>query len=272
MVVQASHAQVATGIGAVVGLPDGREALAGTALPRPPRIVDLQHDPRPAYLAWKRVVDVLLASVALALLAPVAVLVAAAIRLEGPGPVVFRQERLHARRLRTEQGWAWVTEPFTLFKFRTMVVDADTAPHREYMRAYVTGDVDRLVALRPDRGDGESFRPSHDPRVTRVGRWLRRSSLDEIPQLVNVLRGDMSLVGPRPPLAYESDDYLPHQLRRLAAPCGMTGWAQVRGRTAIDFEELVRLDLEYLDQRSLALDLWILVLTIPTVLSMRGAD
>lgn len=246
--------------------------LADARLARPPRIVDLQPDLRLGYLRVKRVLDVVIAGVTIVLLSPVALLVALAIRLEGPGPVVFRQERLHARRLRTDQGWAWVTEPFTLLKFRTMAVDADPALHREYMRAYVAGDTDRLGALHPDRADGDSYRPSHDPRVTRVGRWLRRLSLDELPQLLNVLRGDMSLVGPRPPLAYESDDYEPHQLRRLASPCGMTGWAQVRGRTAIDFESLVRLDLEYLERRSVAFDLWILLLTIPTVLSMKGAD
>ena len=240
--------------------------------PRGPQVVDVQTIDRRGYWVAKRLLDVVVALALLVAVSPVALLIAVAIRLDSRGPVVYRQRRLHARRLRTDDGWVWVTESFTLLKFRTMVADADSAIHRDYMRAYLSGDLDALAALRPERHEGESFRPADDPRVTRVGRWLRRLSLDELPQLWNVVRGDMSLVGPRPPLGYEVELYQPHQLRRLAGPCGMTGWAQIRGRTTIDFDEMVRLDLEYMGRSSVRFDLKVLLLTIPAVLSMRGAD
>jgi lipopolysaccharide/colanic/teichoic acid biosynthesis glycosyltransferase len=236
------------------------------------QVVDVQADRRRGYHLAKRIIDVAIASVALLALLPLAVVIAVAIRLDSPGAVIYRQERMHARRLRTAHGWAWVAEPFTLLKFRTMTANADTSLHRDYITAYLQGDADHLASLRPGRQDGDSYRPAVDPRVTRVGRWLRRTSLDELPQLWNVVRGDMSLVGPRPPLPYETDLYQPHHLRRLGGPCGITGWAQVRGRTSIDFEETVRLDLEYMARSSVAFDLRVLLLTLPAVMSMRGAD
>jgi lipopolysaccharide/colanic/teichoic acid biosynthesis glycosyltransferase len=166
----------------------------------------------------------------------------------------------------------WTLRPFTIYKFRTMVADADPSLHREYMAAYLRADDDRLEALRPEREDGESFRPAADPRITRVGAFLRKLSLDELPQLWNVLKGDMSLVGPRPPVPYEVEMYDAPHLRRLASPPGMTGWAQINGRCAIGFEEMVRYDVEYAERRSFFLDLKILLLTVPLVLSGKGAD
>jgi lipopolysaccharide/colanic/teichoic acid biosynthesis glycosyltransferase len=223
------------------------------------------------YHVAKRALDIVLAGVLLVLFAPVMLLIAVAIRLDGPGPALFAHERIRGRRVQRDGRWIWLHQPFTMYKFRTMRVDADPSIHRDYMAAYVAGDQERLNALRPGRKDGESFRPAADPRVTRVGAVLRRLSLDELPQLWNVVRGDMSLVGPRPPLPYELEMYQEHYLRRLDSRPGLTGLAQVRGRTTIGMETTVDLDLEYIANRSIWLDLKILLLTIPIVL-MQGAD
>jgi lipopolysaccharide/colanic/teichoic acid biosynthesis glycosyltransferase len=242
-------------------------------------------DPRPAaavvpiaatrgdgvYRFCKRLIDVTAAALALLLAIPVMLLVAIVIRLDSPGPVIFAQQRLRGRRVRTSAGAQWRIEPFVLYKFRTMRAGADQDFHRDYMTAYVRGDGDRLADLRPDRRPGESYRPTVDPRVTRVGGLLRALSLDELPQLWNVLAGDMSLVGPRPPLRYEVELYEPGHLRRLAGRPGITGWAQVNGRCAIAFEDMVRLDLEYVEHPSIRRDLQVLLRTIPVVLSRQGA-
>ena len=227
---------------------------------------------RSLYYAAKRGVDFLVASILLLILSPLLVAIAIAIKLDSPGPVIFRQQRVRGRRVEDEVRGVWMTEPFTLYKFRTMKVDADPTLHRDYMAAYLTGDEQRLTTLRPGRKPGDSYRPAHDPRVTRVGTVLRKLSLDELPQLWNVLLGQMSLVGPRPPLSYEVVLYREHHLERLAGPPGVTGWAQVRGRSGIGFEETVQLDVEYLRRQSIWHDLKVLLLTVPAVLSGRGAD
>jgi lipopolysaccharide/colanic/teichoic acid biosynthesis glycosyltransferase len=224
------------------------------------------------YYAAKRTIDVVVAGLALLLVAPLFVVIAIAIKLDDRGPALFTQQRLRGRRVRVSHGRIWIVESFTMHKFRTMRVGASAGPHRAYMEAYVSGDEERLKSLRPERQPGESFRPAEDPRVTRVGRFLRRLSLDELPQLWNVLRGDMSLVGPRPPVAYELKGYREHHRLRLASRPGITGLAQVRGRTSIGMEDTVRLDLDYIARRSLWLDVKILALTIPAVMMRRGAD
>jgi lipopolysaccharide/colanic/teichoic acid biosynthesis glycosyltransferase len=226
---------------------------------------------RLGYHLAKRIIDVTISLLMLLCLAPLMLVIAAAIRLDTPGPAIYSHERLGGRRRKVDGRWTWVLEPFTLYKFRTMVADADHVLHRGYMMAYLTADETALAALRPGRAAGESYRPSHDPRVTRLGRFLRTISVDELPQLWNVLRGDMSLVGPRPPLAYELEAYQERHLGRLASRPGLTGWAQVRGRCTIGFEDMVRLDVEYIERRSIAFDLKVLALTIPVVLSRTGA-
>jgi lipopolysaccharide/colanic/teichoic acid biosynthesis glycosyltransferase len=223
------------------------------------------------YRIAKRTVDVVMAALAIVLLSPLLLLIAAAIRLDSPGRVIFAQERIGGRRRKDGRGSSWVVHPFVLFKFRTMEVGASDALHRDYMSAYLNGDEGRLRMLRPDRKDGESYRPSRDPRLTRVGALLRKLSLDELPQLWNVVRGEMSLVGPRPPMPYEVEMYKDRHLPRLAVLPGLTGLAQVRGRAAIGFEDTVRWDLVYLQRRSLWLDTKILLMTIPAVLTRRGA-
>ncbi|MFT7518081.1 MAG: exopolysaccharide biosynthesis polyprenyl glycosylphosphotransferase [Kiritimatiellia bacterium] len=197
-------------------------------------------------LAVKRAIDIGGAALGLVLLAPFLILVSMAILVVEGGPVLFVQERagLNGR-------------VFHMYKFRTMVVGAEQ-------------QLDELLRDRNEAG-GPHFKMSEDPRVTRLGRWLRRSSVDELPQLFNVLRGQMSLVGPRPPLPVEVAQYEPWQLRRLSMRPGLTCIWQVSGRSEIPFESWMMLDLEYIDKWSLWLDLSLLVRTVPAVLSGTGA-
>jgi lipopolysaccharide/colanic/teichoic acid biosynthesis glycosyltransferase len=172
-----------------------------------------------------------------------------AVRLSSRGPAVFRQERLGHR-----------GRPFTLLKFRTMYTDADDAVHRAYVTQLLTKEA-------PVTGGSSGlFKLEADPRITPVGRWLRRASLDELPQLVNVLRGEMSLVGPRPALAWEAELYHESDHRRFDVLPGITGLWQVSGRSRLSMREALALDVEYVRRRSLWLDVMILARTIPTVL------
>ena len=202
-------------------------------------------------LLAKRVFDVTVAVVLLVVLAPVLACVALAVRLSSPGPILFVQPRL-GKNGRT----------FTMYKFRTMRPGGDPAVHRAYVRALICG------AAEPQDG---AFKLSDDPRVTRVGRFLRRFSLDELPQLLNVLKGNMSLVGPRPPLAYEVELYSARDRGRLSVAPGLTGLWQVSGRSELTFQEMVDLDLEYIERWSMWLDLKILIRTPLIVIIGRGA-
>ena len=208
---------------------------------------------RPYRLA-KRLLDVMLASLLLLALSPLLALCALVVRFSSPGPILFRQVRVGVG-----------GRPFTFLKFRSMYVDADPALHRAYVTEFIQGRAEQQAGRR-----GAMFKLADDPRVTRVGRWLRRTSLDELPQLWNVLRGQMSLVGPRPPIPYELAQYQPAQLRRLAVKPGITGLWQVSGRSCTTFEEMVELDLDYIAHPSLARDLLILLKTIPAVLRHEG--
>jgi lipopolysaccharide/colanic/teichoic acid biosynthesis glycosyltransferase len=182
----------------------------------------------------KRALDLAIAAVALVVTGPAMVVIAIAIRLEGRGPALLRQSRVGLD-----------GEDFDLFKFRTMVVDAHTI------------GAGWLVAER-------------DPRITRVGHVLRKWSLDELPQVFNVLRGDMSIVGPRPTLRYQVEQYPPAQRRRLEVLPGITGWAQIQGRNSLRWQERIELDVWYVDHRSLRLDLVILARTLPMLLKGDG--
>ncbi len=193
----------------------------------------------------KRIFDSCAAAFALVLLSPVFLVIAIAIRLEGKGPIYYCSSRV-GRGGRV----------FRFYKFRSMVVGADT--YRDHL-------------LHRNEADGPVFKIADDPRITRVGRFLRRSSLDELPQFWNVLRGDMSLVGPRPPIPSEVLSYEPWQARRLSVRPGITCLWQISGRSRIGFDEWMRLDMEYIDRRSFPLDLAILVRTLPAVMSGEGA-
>ena len=200
----------------------------------------------------KRVLDIAGASVLLLAAAPLFAVLAIAIRLDSKGPVLLRQERC-----------GYKGRPFACLKFRSMFDGSDEGPHRRYVAG--------LLTSRPDHTNGDGvFKLVDDVRITRVGRWLRRTSLDELPQLWNVLRGEMSLVGPRPPLAYEVELYTPRQRERLRCRPGLTGLWQVSGRNSLSYQDMCEIDLRYLREWSHALDLRILARTLPVVLLNSG--
>jgi exopolysaccharide biosynthesis polyprenyl glycosylphosphotransferase len=193
----------------------------------------------------KRAVDVAFSLLVLIFTAPLMGLIAMAIKLDSPGPVLFRQGRMGKG-----------GKPFTVCKFRSMMIGADE--QKELLRDL-------------NEADGPIFKIKDDPRVTRLGRWLRRFSLDELPQFYNVLRGDMSIIGPRPPLPEEVTQYQPWHMRRLEIAPGITGLWQVSGRSELPFDEMALLDIYYVEQWSPALDLKILLRTVPTILFGDGA-
>lgn len=205
----------------------------------------------------KRAVDVVGALTALVLLSPIMVAAALAVALTSPGQIIFRQKRI---------GKGGV--PFILYKFRSMRADADDRVHREYVASLIDGRLDRIC--QGDRRPWSKMRA--DPRVTTVGRFMRKTSIDELPQLINVIKGDMSLVGPRPPLPYEAEKYQSWHLRRvLHVRPGVTGLWQVEGSSTTTFDDMVRLDLRYSSNWSLWLDLKILLKTVAVVLRRDGA-
>jgi lipopolysaccharide/colanic/teichoic acid biosynthesis glycosyltransferase len=206
--------------------------------------------------AVRRFFDLLVALTLILLLGPVLIGVALAVRLDSPGPALFRQRRVGHRE-----------KEFTLFKFRSMRVDADPQGHQEYVTALIKGE-----ATNPDGGRENLYKLAVDNRITGIGRWIRRWSLDELPQLFNVVRGDMTLVGPRPAIPYEVAEYPNWYRERFSVKPGLTGYWQVSGRSERTYEEMVRLDIEYAKRRSLGLDLSILLKTPWVVLSRKGAE
>ncbi|MEJ8278283.1 sugar transferase [Pseudonocardia spirodelae] len=199
----------------------------------------------------RRVLDVVVAGGGLVLGAPLLAALAAAVRWESGGPALFRQERLGRDR-----------EPFVLLKYRTMHPGCDDRAHRALIAAELRGE---------DTSSGGSWKIDGDARVTRVGAWLRRTSLDELPQLVNVLRGEMTLVGPRPCLAWEAELFPAEYASRFAVRPGLTGLWQVRGRSTLGTLDMLRLDREYVRGRRLDRDLAILLATVPALLRRDGA-
>lgn len=193
----------------------------------------------------KRLLDVVLASLGMLVAVPLLAVAAVAIKLDSPGPVFHRATRVGKG-----------VRPFTFLKLRSMRADAQEL---------------RGLLLHRNITQGPTFKLHDDPRVTRVGRLLRKTSLDELPQLLHVLSGEMSLVGPRPPFPEEVEHYEPWMRRRLEVRPGLTCLWQIRGRSDLPFDEWMRLDVEYVERCSLALDLKILLLTVPAVLSGRGA-
>jgi lipopolysaccharide/colanic/teichoic acid biosynthesis glycosyltransferase len=198
-----------------------------------------------------RMLDLVVALVALVLLAPLLFVIALWIRLDSRGPALFRQER---------RGHGM--QPFVVNKFRSMQVNTPNDEHVAYVQSLIAGDAERKETL---------FKLVADERVTGAGRVLRKSSLDELPQLINVVRGDMSLVGPRPCLDYELEKYPPHAFGRFTVKPGITGLWQVSGRSQLSFDEMIALDLDYARQRSLRFNVKILLRTLPVVLFGKGA-
>jgi len=205
----------------------------------------------------KRVLDVIAASLGLLVAMPFAAVIAVLIKATSPGPVLFRQERV-GKDGRT----------FVFYKFRSMRVGTDDGEHRKYIKLFIEGNEEELKKL---QGGKKLYKLTGDERVTSVGRFLRRTSLDEVPQLYNVLRGEMSMVGPRPHLAYEVELYKDWYRRRLCGLPGITGWWQIHGRSRVPFEKAVEMDIWYLEHQSLILDLRIMLRTITKATVGRGA-
>lgn len=208
--------------------------------------------PRRGYSIAKRVMDLSICLLTLPLVLPLMGIISLLVRLDSPGWPILVQERIGKR-----------GRPFGMYKFRTMDPRLQDSAQRHSMRAYVRGELG-------SKPPGAVYKPVSEVRLTRIGSFLRRSSLDELPQLLNVIRGDMSLVGPRPNVPWEVEEYQPWHRQRLEVLPGLTGLAQVRGRSSISFDEIVAHDLEYIRQRSLCLDLGILLRTLPAVLSSEG--
>lgn len=210
---------------------------------------------RSVTLAIYRLLDVLIAAISVIACAPVLLLVCIAIRLEGGGPAIFRQRRLGRDK-----------QPFTVHKFRTMRPEADPKVHREYVEQLIAGN----ETTHADREGRDLYKLAADDRVTRVGLFLRKTSLDELPQIFDVLRGHMSLVGPRPVIPYEAELYPASYNRRFAVKPGMTGLWQVNGRNERTYREMVGLDVVWVERHSVALYLAILVRTPWILLRRRG--
>lgn len=200
--------------------------------------------------AFKRAFDIAAALAAMVVLSPLLLLIAAAVRIDSRGPVIFKQQRL-GRDLRT----------FSMWKFRSMKAEAGDALHREAVKR----------TAESHRREVGTFKSLDDPRVTRFGRFIRAWNLDELPNLVNILRGDMSIVGPRPALDYELPYYKDWYYRRFAVKPGLTGLWQVKRADAEDFDEMIRMDVEYVEALSFWTDLRLIAMTIPSIIRERGS-
>ncbi|MBN2002374.1 MAG: sugar transferase [Anaerolineae bacterium] len=256
------------------------------ALTNRSRTIASQERHRPYRL--KRLLDIVLCIAAFPVALPIMILCALLIRMDSPGPAFFIQERIgkNARR-------------FKIYKFRTMHHNLDDSKHRAFMRAFVSGQIGggetasaatsdtagndtpptknfwqkmiSKLSAGPRFSHGEIFKPFDSSQITRVGRILRKTSLDELPQLWNVLKGDMSIVGPRPNVPWEVAEYVGDHYKRLDVLPGVTGLAQVRGRSSLSFNAIVENDLEYIEKQSLLMDLKILWWTVTTAVTGKGA-
>lgn len=202
------------------------------------------------YFLWKRIVDIVVSAALLLALSPVMLVVALAVSLTTPGPVLFRQRRVG------KDG-----EEFEMLKFRSMRHNSDSRRHQEAIKNYMAGK-----KLDTASDSKSPYKLTNDTRVTQVGRIIRKTSLDELPQLWNVLMGQMSMVGPRPPIPYEVERYSPRALERLRGKPGVTGPWQVYGRNKVTFAQMVEMDIAYLENRSILYDLKLIALTVPAVI------
>jgi len=207
----------------------------------------------PGYSRAKRLLDIAFTLLLSPLILFAGVIVAILIRLDSKGPILYRQKRIGQNGIE-----------FEMLKFRSMYVDNDDSVHREAIKQYMNGE-----ALNGD--SNMPYKMGDDLRVTRVGRIIRKTSIDEFPQFWNVLRGQMSLVGPRPPVPYEVELYTPHDWLRLSGKPGLTGLWQVYGRSKVSFQEMIEMDITYLQRQSLWLDIKLIALTVPVMLLGRGA-
>ncbi len=213
-------------------------------------------------LVFKRIMDFLGSACALIILSPLFATIAVGVKLSSRGPVFYGQTRI-----------GFGGRPFTLYKFRSMYVNCDPSDHMDYVKKFIGGETETAVRTEGGRaGEKGVYKLKNDRRVTGFGRWLRKTSLDELPQFFNVLKGDMALVGPRPPISYECESYeVWHRRRVLEVKPGLTGLWQVKGRSRTTFDDMVRLDLKYAREWSLWLDIRILFQTPATVIHGKGA-
>ena len=243
---------------------------------------------RRAYYVAKRVMDVTIASCLLLALSPLMFLVGLAIYVYSPGPIFFKQDRVGAKRITNSGIVAWKPVTFQCYKFRTMRLNADPSIHQAYIKALIENNQAQMQAVqnaatRPRGSVTDENRivsenaPTlprkliEDARVIKPGRIVRKFSLDELPQLWNVLHGDMSLVGPRPAIPYEVEMYKPWHMRRLEAQPGLSGLQQITARNSVDFDEQVKLDIQYIENQSIWLDLKIAIKTPLAIISAKGA-
>ena len=239
-----------------------------------PRVVDKPQPRKRAsrmYFMLKRAMDIVLSGMALVALSPLMLVIAILVRLDSPGGAIFAQERVGVRvKVRNGQK-SWEVKQFTVYKFRTMRQDSNSEIHKAFVTALIEKDEQKLTSMNGNGKDDKKYKLVDDPRITRVGKFLRKTSLDELPQFWNVFKGDMSLVGPRPALAYEVDLYTPRHLRRLEVQPGLTGLWQVAARSAVDFDGMVDLDIWYVENQSLLVDLDLIWKTPFAMLRGKGA-
>jgi len=221
---------------------------------------------RSIYYLSKRIIDLIVSIIALTIFCPVMLLVALLIRFDSPGPVIFTQKRIGSKRIKRDGTYYWEKTEYPCYKFRTMVDKADPSIHHTFVHALINHDEQKLSAIQGSNNEVKKI--VNDPRVTRLGCFLRRSSLDELPQFWNVLRGEMSVVGPRPAIPYEVEMYKPWYFRRLETKPGITGLWQVGARNSVDFDDMVRIDINYVNKQSFWLDLKIMCKT-PLVMFRR---
>lgn len=233
------------------------------------RLITQRNEERRAYFLSKRIFDFLMAAILLIVLSPILLLIAILIILDTPGPAIFQQPRVGLRRKVYHRHITWELSIFTMYKFRSMVHRADPNVHREFTQALLIKDQAAIEAMLD--GEKELKKMTRDRRITRVGKFLRKSSLDELPQLWNVIRGDMSLIGPRPPTIYEAEMYNRQQGQRMGTVPGMTGLWQVRGRSSEGYDDMIKEDIEYIQRQSFWLDLKIILMTPLAVLKTRSA-
>ncbi|GIK65217.1 MAG: multidrug MFS transporter [Chloroflexota bacterium] len=223
-----------------------------------------------AYFTAKRALDIVAASLVLLVLGIPMLIIAMLIEIETPGSAIFAQERVTARRKRIVNGKAeFDVVTFTCYKFRTMYKDASSEMHQAFMKAFIKNDVAAMAAINGTE-NAEIKKIIKDPRVTLIGKFLRKTSLDELPQFINVLKGEMTLVGPRPCIPYEVEEYAAWHKQRLQAIGGITGLWQVSARSAADFDGMCKLDIEYIQNQSLLTDIKLIVKTPLVMIFGRG--
>lgn len=237
---------------------------------------------RSRYFVAKRLLDLVVVILALPFLLPVFVIVAVLIKLDSSGSVFYTQDRIGAKRYVKDGRVYWKQDIFKMYKFRSMRQGAASDLHQQFIEAYINGDEEEMLHIQQQSLSDDSTNDQNeeislyklvgDPRITRVGQFLRKSSLDELPQILNILLGDISLVGPRPAIPYEVEMYEPWHKQRLLTIQGLTGAWQAAGRNNLNFDEMVKLDIEYIKDQSMWLDIKILLWTIPAILLQRGAE